>query len=507
MSLTPTQKEQCRVQLREVDAKWVNAAYNDSIGRLTITRKWKAGHDRIDSVLEYLNTYGFTTGTGEGTLDTIVDPKMGDETFSGTYRQVKCFDGGTANDAGWVYQELRRVQAPATEIALAALAYLRTQDEAVVRPFGFLHTFSAGLVTTTNGKTWGAAYIFYDLSPTAKATVLGFDAAALVTRLPGANWTYVDRKWEDVADNTGTLVILFQRVEWLNLWGNRRVVAESNPNDTEEGTRTLEAGGISETNLATQYDLAKAVETGKVVEAVSVSEGDKGERTIRAGQANVTELPGTGASASIALTIHLTPAIGVRGGSATRRWKRISLAYKNALVAEGGLARSNFTCPSETGSTSYYHRSVSISEHGNGVYTVTQQGQAFDSGAADVHVDVRGRAVYRKVASSETDPSPTVYVKWPMYRTYHVFRSSWNNCWLGCKAKRGGVTAPKPAGVYPIVGAISVGAYGEYLFKGQVTTFRGWTEWKTTADEVYTSSPDADAGGDTDSGIGLTPPS
>ncbi|MEY4931820.1 MAG: hypothetical protein RLZZ403_140, partial [Pseudomonadota bacterium] len=177
MSLTPTQKEQCRVQLREVDAKWVNAAYNDSIGRLTITRKWKAGHDRTDSVLEYLNTYGFTTGTGEGTLDTIVDPKMGDETFSGTFRQVRCFDGGTANDAGWVYQELRRVQAPATEIALAALASLVTQEEAVVRPFGF-----------TSGKKWDQAFVFYDLNPNSKAAVEAFTAANLVARLPGSGW-------------------------------------------------------------------------------------------------------------------------------------------------------------------------------------------------------------------------------------------------------------------------------------------------------------------------------
>ena len=474
MSLTTTAKEQCRLQLAEKEAKWVNETLNDALGRLSITRKWKVGHDRIDSALEYLNTYGFTTGTGEGTLDTITNPTMGDEAFAGTFRQVRCFDGATGGDAGWVYQELRRVQAPATEAALAALKHLRTQEEEIVRPFGF-----------TSGQKWDEAFVFYDLNPNSKAAVEAFAAANLVTQLPGAGWTYVDRKWQNGEDNTATFVVLFQKVAWANRWATaKRVVSEQNPNDAEEATRTQEAGGISEANLAADYAAAKAdtVGDGKVVEAVSMSDAANGERVIRNVEGSVNEL-GTGdPTASDALTINLTPEIGIKNATATRRWKRVEKAYKDALVAAGGLARSDFTCP-ETGTTIYKHTEVSITDHGNRVYTVTQSGFVFDAAVMDKYKDVRGQAVYFSVKDESVVTSTKLYVRWPVFRHYHVFRNTWIDCWNGCDAKDKG-------GTYPITGDISIGTFGSWLYHGQVTTFRGFTAWADADSTAPDSTPD-----------------
>ena len=486
MSLTTTQKEQCRLQLAEKEAKWVNATLNDAIGRQSITRKWKVGHDRIDSALEYLNTYGFTTGTGEGTLNTIVDPKMGDETFTGTFRQVRCFDGATSGDAGWVYQELRRVQAPATEVALSVLQHLRTQEEEAVRPFGF-----------TSGKTWDEAFVFYDINPNSKATFEAFTAANLVARLPGSGWTYVDRKWQDAEDNTATFVVLFKKVEWLNRWATaKRTVSEQNPNDAEEATRTQEAGGISEANLATDYSAARTdtAGDGKVVEAVSMSEGADGERVIRSVEGSVNELGDGDPTAGDALTINLTPEIGIKNATATRRWKRVQRAYKNVLVAAGGRARSDFTCP-ETLAVTYTHTEVSITDHGNGVYTVTQSGFAFEQTQIDKYKDIRGEAVYFSVKDESVVTSTKLYVRWPVYRHYHIFRATWIDCWNACDAKDGGGDPPP----YPITGDISIGTFGSWLYHGQVTTFRGWTEWKDADEEPVDYADDPEPGdGDED---------
>jgi hypothetical protein len=477
MSLTTTQKEQCRLQLAEKEAKWVNATLNDAIGRQSITRKWKVGHDRIDSALEYLNTYGFTTGTGEGTLNTIVDPKMGDETFTGTFRQVRCFDGATSGDAGWVYQELRRVQAPATEVALSVLQHLRTQEEEVVRPFGF-----------TSGKTWDEAFVFYDINPNSKATFEAFTAANLVARLPGSGWTYVDRKWQDAEDNTATFVVLFKKVEWKNLWMaddavgavGARIVGESNPNDTDgEATRTNEAEGVSKDNLSTVYTDAKKntnVTGGthnRVVESVSLSEREPGENVVRNVEGQARRMGIVGTNKDHALTINLTPEIGIKNATATRRWKRVETAYKNALVAAGGLAREDFKCP-ETLDVVYTHTEVSITDHGNGVYTVTQSGFAFEQTLIDTYKDVRGKAVYYTVRDESVVTTMKLYVRWPVYRHYHIFRATWIDCWNACDAKDGGGDPPP----YPITGDISIGTFGSWLYHGQVTTFRGWTAWQ-----------------------------
>jgi hypothetical protein len=478
MSLTATELTQCRAQLGESDAKWVSQAWDDALGRLTITRRWKVGHDRIRAAAEYLETFGYTTGTGEGALTTITNPKSGDETFAGTFRAVRVWDGANDGQVDWIYQTLRRVQGPATAAALAALTKIRTQEEEIVRPFGF-----------TSGTRWDAAFIWYDINPSQKTALEALGGAALASAVAGPGWTYADRKWQDGEDNVGAFVLLVKKVEWTNRWATaKRVVSEQNPNDTEEATRTQEATGISEANLATDYAAARAdtAGDGKVTEAVAMSEGADGERVVRNVEGTVNELGENDPKASDALTIELTPEIGKHSATATRRWKRVSKAYKDALIANSGIARTAFTVP-ETGNT-YSHTGVSITDHGNQVYTVTQNGQIIDYSQWDTHVDTRGRAVYRKEDSGSEGAEPDLYVKWPIYRQDHVFRATWSECFLACKNKRGGVNAGHPYGTYPIIGNIQVGGFNEWLYHGTVTTFRGWwpaSGWQIATDEAY----------------------
>ena len=463
MSLSATDLTRCRAQLKEADAKWVGVERDTAIGRLTITRRWKVSPDRIEAAIEYLDTYGFTTGTGEGTLTTIVNPKAGDETFDGTFRSSKTFDGATSNAPGWVYQVLRLARAPVDTTALAALRHIKTQEEEIVRPFGF-----------TSGTKWDQAFIFYDLNPESKTVVEGFVAATLATALAGAGWTYVDRKWQhDAEGNTATFAVLVQKVSWTSTWAsNNRIVAEQNPNDAEEVTKTVEATGISEANLATQYAAAKTVAplAGHVIESASQSEQADGERVVRVVQGAVNEKNEGDPTADDVLTIHLTPEIKTNSATATRRWKRVSKAYKNALVAAGGLARVKFLCP-ETGTTTYTHSSVTITDHGNSVYTVTQSG--FNSAllgdpVIDVYQDIYGDGVFRTIASSATDPSPIVYVRYPKYRSYHLFAQTWNAAWDACKAK---------SDVGKIMGEIEIGSFSNGLYHGRVRVDLGWTAW------------------------------
>jgi hypothetical protein len=405
--------------------------------------------------------------------------------FPGTFRQTKCFDGSTAQDPGWVYQELRRVQAPANEIALSLLPSLITSEEAIVRPFGF-----------TSGKKWDKALVFYDLNPNSRATVEAFTAAELVSKLAGSGWTYADRKWQESDDNTAIFVVLFQKVAWTATFAaNKRTVSEQNPNDTEENTITQEATGISEANLAASYAAAKVSESGRVVEAVSKSEGSDGERIVRNVMGAVNEKGDGDPANSDAITIELTPEIGTKGATATRRWKRVSKAYKDALVASAGLARSAFVVP-ETGATSYSSVSTSITDHGNYVYSVTQSGQVLSYSQWDTYVDTRGKPVYRKVVTSSTDTNPQLFVKWPIYRHSHVFRATWSAAFFAAKAKQGAVTPSAPVGQYPIIGEVRVSGFGSWFYHGEVTTFRGWypkDTWQNVTDEpIDTAAPAPD---------------
>jgi hypothetical protein len=154
--------------------------------------------------------------------------------------------------------------------------------------------------------------------------------------------------------------------------------------------------------------------------------------------------------------------------------KRVSTAHKVALVEAGVVARSDFTCPDETGETFYTHTEVSITDHGNGVYSVTQSGLAFTEGVMDTHKDVRGQAVYFTEKDESVVTSSKLYVRWPVFRHYHVFGKTWLGVWNTCDSKDGGGDPPP----YPITGAISIGSFGGYLYHGQVTTFRGFTKWQ-----------------------------
>jgi hypothetical protein len=88
-----------------------------------------------------------------------------------------------------------------------------------------------------------------------------------------------------------------------------------------------------------------------------------------------------------------------------------------------------------------------------------------------------------------------LYVRWPVYRHYHVFRGTWIDCWNACDSKDGGGDPPP----YPITGDISIGTFGSWLYHGQVTTFRGWTEWKDADEEPVDSADDPEPGdGDED---------
>lgn len=482
MALTAAEIAKARLQVQEADAKRVGITFSPAIGRIEAVRRWKVNAELHADVLEYLDTYGYDQGTDTPTAgQSVPSARVGDEVLPGTCRVVLNSDGTQSGDPGYVYQTIRVVHQPTTADDLAALSALVTQEEAIVRPFGF-----------TSGTVWDRAYIFYDIDPAKKATLEALTGAALASALAGSGWTYADRKFQEADDNTAIFIVLVRKVQWLNRWvadldngiPGARIVAETNPNDATEKTKTKEATGISEANLAADYATAKTDTAGDgwVVESASRSEGQDGERTIRTGEGGVNELGEGDPTASDSLTINLTPEIGIKNATATRRWKRVSKAYKDALVAAGGLARSSFTCP-ETEDTTYTHVEVSITDHGNDVYTVTQSGYNFAYLLIDVHQDVRGRAVYQKDSAYDGDPDPLLYVRWPIYRSYHIFRTSWINCWNGCDAKKQG-------GTYPIVGDIQIGSFGSYCYHGRVTTFRGWTNWELAS--AYDGTADQD---------------
>ena len=98
---------------------------------------------------------------------------------------------------------------------LSGMDYLLTSENEILTPFGIV-----------SGEKDYQAYVFKNLKTTSRAQCEEFSDAELVANLPGAGWTYVDRKFQVEENNTGTFTVIFQKVQW-NAWGHDDYAADT----------------------------------------------------------------------------------------------------------------------------------------------------------------------------------------------------------------------------------------------------------------------------------------
>lgn len=488
MSLTAEQITKAKANLQEQDAKRVSLSYSPDIGRVDAIRKFRVNHDKHRTVLEYLDTYGYHSGT-EG-ASVIPNPRVGDDILPGNYAVMVNEDGTQHGDVTSVYQRLRLVHSAETAEDLAGLEYVTTQDEQSVRPFGFW-----------SGTQWDRALIWYDMNPASKTAVEELTAANLAAVLaPG--WTCVDRKWQDNGDNTGAFIIMFRKASWLKTWTDRLLTAVTG-SGADEGQRHEAHGlpkeGYGGNDIHTVF-AAVTADDGYVIKSKALSQNpNNGERIILRSQQAVNQYVEedgnvTAPSASDALIIYIQDGNGKYTPVIKRRWYRWDEAAKDYLTGrtpdgDGGYvygpARSNVTFEGST----YTHLSVSIADHHDGAYSVTQHLYRSETVVANDIAYYEYEPQTKTVENISPGIDDTEYIRWHIYRVFINFDVTWGDAHRAAREENvesyNGTPTPN---AYRVRNSLRVGSYGNYFFKSTVTWYVGVTDFSDVVPVTLPSS-------------------
>lgn len=294
-------------------------------GKRTITRYWfGVDPDKEKLVMDKLK------------LTTVVtDPHIRDNGESTNSEKV--YTGRFAVSAIWpaigsedgdmrIYQTLTEVLVVDSMADLLLLTPLRTRENEILEPFGI-----------TSGEEDTYAFVFKNIDRSSRDYLIGVPDATLVTSIANIDasawvtgtvytigqvvtqssklyicieahtagtfatdlsaekweefgtWTYVDRKFADVADNTGTFTVIFKNERW-NAWGHNLYTADTTSygdagtaNERESITKVW--GNIKKADLATAISNCRtgtnvAAESGYIIIEARASDNHNGSVTL-----------------------------------------------------------------------------------------------------------------------------------------------------------------------------------------------------------------------------------
>ena len=140
-------------------------------------------------------------------VSSYTDPKANSKTYTGTYAnsEVESRDEtefGTGERAPAIIQTLTKVDAVTAFASLSGLSPLISQENEILEPFGY-----------GAGEGDVVAYRYVNISTGSQAACMAISDANLAS-IPGAGWTYVDRKFEEQTDNTAVFTVLLRKVAW-----------------------------------------------------------------------------------------------------------------------------------------------------------------------------------------------------------------------------------------------------------------------------------------------------
>ena len=194
-----------KLLLKEDEARLLRPTFITATGSREFWRGWETPDTDIQEQMDWLEQYTDTKNSKPTNF--VTDPRTKEgQTHKGLWVASRVFYD--SDDSKLLVQALQRVTEITALKDLTGLDYLISSENEILRPFGIV-----------SGEQDTKAYIYQNLTPDSQAKCEGFSDADLVAALPGAGWTYVDRKFEVQENNTATFTIVFQKIAW-NAWGH-----------------------------------------------------------------------------------------------------------------------------------------------------------------------------------------------------------------------------------------------------------------------------------------------
>jgi len=167
----------------------------------------------------------------------VSNPQADGQTYTGTFVIAKVFAkeaDGLSDDNNERYVNIEetniKVSAPADASTLASLEPIIQQGNEIITGFSW-----------EDGEEDDLRYIYKNVNPTSRATLMAISDADLVSNISGAGWTYIDREFTEEENNTGTFVVFFKKETWTNETG-------TTPDQTIARTRTIGLGNYDPQN-------------------------------------------------------------------------------------------------------------------------------------------------------------------------------------------------------------------------------------------------------------------
>ena len=256
----------------EADARYVSVKGEPSDGALSIDRHWA----KIDA------QYADTLVVALNAIASYTNPQVDAQTYTGKFANASPYakeDGTRAIDIG---QALIKITAIANVDALAALTPLLLQNNEIITLFDF-----------EEGEGDDITYIYRNLDPASRTTVMDISDSDLVSHLPGAGWSYADRHWKNLSNNTAEFSAVFRKVSWTNISGTTpnqviddRVILgykNYNPQTAAEGHNVQKIDGGRGLPIAQAEEVRdnETSDSGYSIDSIQLNELGNGQASIQ----------------------------------------------------------------------------------------------------------------------------------------------------------------------------------------------------------------------------------
>lgn len=209
--------------------------------------------------------------------------KVNKQLYSGKFIVSKVVPIEESDRTVTIRQQLVKVNVVTSDIAdLAALTPTITQDNEILKLFDF-----------EEGEGDNIVYVYKNIDPANRSICMDYSDSDLVTNLPGAGWSYLERRFKEEDDNTGTFAVAFKKTEWTNSTGSSpnkaintvRIFQHTNydPKNDKAGIRRgkVDGGrGIPIADVEEIRDNQKA-DAGWAIKGVSIAELGNGEASLK----------------------------------------------------------------------------------------------------------------------------------------------------------------------------------------------------------------------------------
>lgn len=312
----------------------------------------------------------------DGLLDTLAktlsvsNPYADGQQYTGTFAITTWMEEDSVDGerAVHIFQGMTKVPAATdcdTAAELVAYPYVIVQSEEILDAFGdAAHQGDEDIISFT----------WQNMNQGSRSGLMSETSANYTTQLGAlvTGYTYLNRKWKDEPNNTGTFMLLYQNEAWTNTTPTLKTLAWENakPDGSDDGmdARKISAAeGIPTASAATILAAASAT-SGYTLDDVEIVYRKDGEYGFRRRE---TKQRGTGAT--YAVYHQFVNNIYRQEQAKTRVWKHLTAANALSIFTDAVAHRNEMWLSSYTAESSgYYLDYIRRDPESNGLFTITR---------------------------------------------------------------------------------------------------------------------------------------